>query len=325
MTRLLKACAAAWALCALLAPAAHAASDYPARPVRLIVGYPPGGSTDVAARVLAQRMGELLHQTFIVDNRPGAGGVIAATAVAKADPDGYTLLFAASPELSIAGLTVKNLPYDVKKDFRPVSLVGQVPFILVANNDFPPTDVKSLIAYAKEHPGQVDFSSFGNNTSNHLGGELFALRAGIKMTHIPYRGSAPSLTDLMGGQVQITFDTVTAVLPLIQSGKVKALAVATPERSPLVPNLPTVSESGVPGYSAGTWFGVLTPAGTPDAVINTLSTAMQKVLTSDDLKQQFAAYGIQPLPTTPDGFRTYLQGEIDKWTDVAQKIGIQKN
>jgi len=325
MIKTFAALASALMLAAVATPAVRAADNYPSHPIRIVVAYPPGGSTDTAARLLADRLGTALKQTVVVENRPGAGGVIGASSVAKAQPDGYTLLFAASPELSIAGITTPNLPYDPNRDFAPITMVGQVPFILVANKDFPPNNVKELVAYAKAHPGKVNFSSFGANTSNHLGGELFNLRAGIKMTHVPYRGSSPSLTDLMGGQVQVTFDTVTAVFPLIQSGKIKALAIATAERSPLAPDLPTVAESGVPGYTAGTWFGLLAPAGTPPEVVQRLSSATRAILESDDIRQQFASRGIQPSPGTPDAFRTFLAGEVAKWQDAAQKIGIKAN
>lgn len=310
---------------ALSAVAPAQAEDYPAHPVRIIVAYPPGGSTDVSARILAERLTTRLKQSFIVENRPGAGGAIGANTVAKAPADGYTLLFAASPELSIAKLTTPDLPYDPNKDFAPISLVGQVPFILVANNDFPPNNVKELIAYAKANPGKVNFSSFGNNTSNHLGGELFSQQAGIKMTHVPYRGSAPSLTDLMGGQIQITFDTITAVYPLIQSHKIKALAVATPQRSPLAPELPTISESGLPGYVAGTWFGLLAPAGTPQPIIDKLAAETRSILESEAIRKDFASRGIQPSPTTPAEMRTFVSGEISKWTEAMKKINAKTN
>jgi len=289
----------------------------------MVVAYPPGGSTDTAARLMADRLGKKLGQSFVVENRPGAGGTIGAASVAQSQADGYTLLFAASPELSIALITTKNLQYDAGKDFAPISLVGQVPFILVANKEFPPNTVAELIAYAKANPGKVNFSSFGNNTSNHLTGEFFNLRAGIAMTHVPYRGSAPSLADLMGGQVQVTFDTITAVLPLIQSGKVKALGVAAAERSPLAPDLPTISESGVPGFTGGTWFGLLAPAGTPPEIVGKLSETLSAILKSPDIEKEFAARGIQPSPMSPGQFQAFLAGEIAKWTDLADKTGIQ--
>ncbi len=320
--KVILACAALAAT--FCAGGAVAASDaYPTRSITMVVAYPPGGSTDTAARLVADRLGRELGQTVVVENRPGAGGVIGATSVSKAKPDGYTLLFAASPELSIAGLTNKSLAYDPNKDFAPISLVGQVPFILVANNAFPPDSVQALIDYAKQNPGKVNYSSFGNNTSNHLGGALFSARAGIQMTHIPYRGSAPSLTDLMGGQVQITFDTITAVLPLIQTGKVKALAVATAERSPLVPELPTIAESGVPGFTGGTWFGMLAPAGTPETAVGKLSAALDKVLKSDDIGQQFSSRGIQASPSSPAEFQAFLASEVAKWAAAADQIGIK--
>jgi len=320
MIRLLATFAAMAGLCGAL-PAF--ADSYPTHPVRIVVAYPPGGSTDTAARLLADRLGKALGQTFVVENRPGAGGTIGAASVAQSKPDGYTLLFAASPELSIARITTKDLQYDAGKDFAPISLVGQVPFVLVANKDFPPNTVRELIAYAKANPGKVNFSSFGNNTSNHLSGELFNLRAGISMTHVPYRGSSPSLADLMGGQVQVTFDTITAVLPLIQGDKVKALGVATSERSPLVPDLPTISEGGVPGFTGGTWFGLLAPAGTSPEIVDKLSKTTSGILKSPEIEKEFATRGIQPSPTTPAEFQAFLTGEIAKWTDVAAKIGIQ--
>ncbi len=312
-------------VCLTPVSSAQAADDYPTRPIRMVVAYPPGGSTDTAARLLAERLGAAMKQSVTIENRAGAGGVIGANAVAKAAPDGYTLLFAASPELSIAGLTNKNLPYDPDRDFAPISMVGQVPFLLVTNIDFPARDVQSLISYARTHPGKVNFSSFGNNTSNHLGGELFNVQAGIKMTHVPYRGSSPSLTDLMGGQVQVTFDTVTAVLPLVQAGKIRALAVATPERSPLVPDLPTIAQSGVPGFSAGTWFGLLAPAGTPPVIVQKLSQTVGEILRSDDVAKQFTSRGIEPIASTPEALRTFVNQEIQKWAGVASKIGIEAN
>lgn len=322
MVKSLAVMAAAVAGLTAVAPV-FAANAYPSRPVTVVVAYPPGGSTDTAARLVAERLGARLGQSTVVENRPGAGGVIGASSVAKAAPDGHTLLFAASPELSIAGLTNKDLPYDPNKDFAPISMVGQVPFILVANKNFPPNTVQELIDYAKAHPGKINFSSFGNHTSNHLGGELFALQAAISMTHIPYRGSAPSLADLVGGQVQITFDTITAVLPLIRADKVKALGVATKKRSPLVPDLPTISESGLPGFTGGTWFGLLAPAGTDPAIVDKLSTELRDILASPEIIEQFGSRGIQPSPSTPDAFKEFLAGEIAKWADAAKKIGIE--
>lgn len=308
---------------AAAASAATAAETYPTHPVRMIVAYPAGGSTDIAARVLAKALSERMKGSFVVENRGGGGGVIGAGLVANSAPDGYTVLFAASPELSIAKATKKDVSYDPVKDFAPVAMIGQVPFVLVANKDFPPNNVQELIAYAKAHPGAVNFSSFGSGTSNHLAGELMNLQAGIKMTHVPYRGSAPSLTDLMGGQIQITFDTITAVLPLIQSGKIKALAMATPKRSALLPDLPTVSESGLPGFSGGTWFGLVAPKGTPAPVVQALSAATISSLNDPAVKKDLENRGIVPDPQSPAYLAKYLSDESAKWSKVVKQIGLE--
>ncbi|WP_454689020.1 Bug family tripartite tricarboxylate transporter substrate binding protein [Achromobacter aloeverae] len=308
---------------AVAAGAALGAETYPARPVRMVVAYPAGGTTDIAARVLAKALSERMHGSFVVENRAGGGGVIGASLVANATPDGYTLLFGASPELSIAKSTKKDVAYDPEKSFAPIALVGQAPFVLVANKDFPPNNVRELIAYAKAHPGAVNFSSFGSGTSNHLTGELLNLDAGIKMTHVPYRGSAPSLTDLMGGQIQVTFDTITTVLPLIQSGKIKALAMATAQRSALLPDLPTIAESGVPGFSGGTWFGLVAPKGTPEAVVQALSNATTAALNDPAVKKDLENRGIVTDAQSPQYFAKYLASETAKWQRVANKIGLQ--
>ncbi len=298
------------------------AETFPARPVRVIVAYPAGGSTDTTARLLAQALSEKMHDNFIVENRSGAGGVIGADYVAKAPADGYTLLYAASPELSLATSTKKSVPYDPVKDFATISFVGRVPFVLVANKNFPPNNVQELIAYTREHPTSVNFSSFGTGTSNHLTGELLNLRAGIKMRHIPYRGSAPSLTDLMAGQIQVTFDTITAVLPLIQSGQIKALAVATPERLKMLPGVPTMAESGMPGFTAGTWFALMAPAGTPPTVVSQLSKTTSEVLASAYLQKAFETQGVVTENRNQEAFNQFLTGEIDKWHKVIEQIGL---
>jgi len=299
------------------------AETYPARVVRMIVAYPAGGSTDTTARLLAQALGEKMRGAFVIENRSGAAGIIGADTVAKSMADGYTLLYAASPELALVTSTKKSVPYDPAKDFIPISLVGNVPFILVANKDFPPNNLKELIAYTKEHPNSVSFSSFGSGTSNHLTGEMLNLQAGIKMLHVPYRGSAPSLTDLMGGQVQVTFDGVTAVLPLIKAGQIKALAVATPQRLKALPDVPTLSESGMPGFTGGTWFALMAPAGTPPAVVSALSKACSDILSSPDFQKAVEAQGVIIQNQSGDAFRQYLSGEIDKWHKVAAQIGLE--
>lgn len=318
MLRSISLCAAVLAASAVATPVL-AAADYPARSVTMVVAYPPGGSTDTAARLVAESLSKKLGQTFVVENRPGAGGTIGASLVARSNPDGYTLLFGASAETSIAPATMENIPFNIEKDFEPISLVGKVPFLLVAYPGFPPNNVSELIKYAKEHPNEVNYSSFGNNTSNHLTGELFNSLAGVKMTHVPYKGSGPSITDLMGGQVQVSFDTVTAVLPLVQSGKLKALGVTMLERSAMAPNVPTLDESGIKGFTGGTWFGLLAPSGTPKEITAKLSKAVADVLDDPALSKQFSDRGITPAATTPEEFRSFIQSEISKWKDLPKE------
>jgi len=292
------------------------AQEYPSRTVKLVVAYPPGGSTDTAARMVAEALTAAMGQAFVVENRPGAGGTIGAASVARSPADGYTLLFGASAETSIAPATMENIPYDVMKDFAPISAVGKVPFLLVATPAFPPDSVAELVRYAKAHPGEVNYSSFGNNTSNHLTGALFAHLAGIEMNHVPYRGSGPSIADLMAGHVQISFDTITAVLPLVRDKRLKALGVATQARTTLAPGVPTISESGIKDFTGGTWFGVLAPAGTPPDIQDKLAKAVGEALKEPDVTKKFADSGITPFPTSPDGFREFIGAEITKWTTL---------
>jgi tripartite-type tricarboxylate transporter receptor subunit TctC len=298
------------------------AETYPSRTVRMVVAYPAGGSTDTTARLFAQALGETMHGTFVIENRSGAGGIIGADYVAKSTADGYTLLYAASPEMALVTSTKKSVPYDPIKDFVPISLIGRVPFVLVANKDFPPNNVQELIAYTKQHPNAVSFSSFGSGTSNHLTGELLNLQTGITMQHIPYRGSAPALADLMGGQIQVTFDGVTAVLPFLESGQIKALGVATPQRLKLLPKVPTLSESGVPNFTGGTWFALMAPAGTPPEIVSELSKATTKVLASAEFQKALEAQGVISQDQGSEAFKQFLSEEIDKWHHVAQQINL---
>jgi tripartite-type tricarboxylate transporter receptor subunit TctC len=296
---------------------------WPARTVRLVVAYPPGGSTDVAARLVAERLSSRLGRQVVVENRAGAGGTIGAGSVAKSEPDGYTLLFAASPELTISRITMKSMPYDSARDLQPIALVGQVPFMLVANPAVPAASLAELIAHAKANPGKLSYSSFGNNTSNHLVGELFKLSAGVDAVHVPYKGSSPSITDLIGGQVHYTFDTITAVLPHVRGGRLRAIAMATPQRSALAPGVPTMAESGMPGFTGGTWFGLLAPGRTPRPVVERLQAEVDAILRSPDVRKAFEERGIEPAGGTPQEFAAFIQSEIDKWQRLATQLGIR--
>ena len=307
----------------LIAGGASAADSYPVRPVRLIVGYPPGGSTDIAARMIGQRLTPVFNQTVVIDNRAGASGTIGASIVVKSDADGYTLSFAASPEVAIYRALMKNPPYDSLKDFTPITLVGRVPFMLVVHPSVQANSVRELIALAKTKPGSLNFASFGNGTSNHLVGEAFRAAAGINIVHIPYKGSAPAITDLLGGQVQMTFDTVPVVLPQVRAGKLRALAVATPKRSPLAPDVPTMDEAGVAGFTGGTWFGVLAPARTPQAVIERLNREIAAILRAPDVVQTFNERGIEPVGNSAAEFRAFIESESKRWLKVAQDAGVK--
>ena len=299
------------------------APAWPTKPVKIVIAYPPGGSTDIAGRLLAEKLTKMLGQQFVVENRGGAGGTIGALSVVRAEPDGYTLLLAASPEVSIAPITVKSLAYDPVKDLTPITLVGVVPFFLVAYPGFPPNTLQELIAYAKANPGKVNYSSYGNNTSNHLVGELFKATAGIDSVHIPYKGSGPSITDLMGGQVQYTFDTPAATLGHVRAGKLKAIAVATPQRIANAPNVPTMSEQGLTGFVGGTWFGLLAPAKTPKPIVDKIHADVVAALNSPDLRKSFEDKDIIPGGNSAEEFGQFIQKEVAKWRDLATKVGIR--
>ena len=313
------------ALACFIIPALGATQggSFPERTVRLIVAYPPGGSTDTAARLVAEHLTSSLGQAVVVENKAGAGGTIGAAYVAKSTPDGYTLLFGSAAELSIASVTRSSLPFDTLRDFEPITLVGLVPFLLVTNPSVPAKNLKELIAWIKANPGKVNYSSFGNNTTNHMVGESFKAAAGVEAAHISYKGSAPSITDLLGGQVQYTFDTITATLPHVRSGGLRALAIALPERSALVPDVPTLSESGLPGFTGGTWFGILAPAGTPPVIVEKISREVAALLKSDAMRKEFADKGIEPGGLAPKEFGNFIKDESRRWKDLAARIDLK--
>lgn len=308
---------------AALWPKAHAADDFPNRSIRMIVGYPVGGNVDIVARLVADELSKILNQPVVVDNRAGASGQIAAASVAQAAPDGYTIFLGASPELAIAHALKKKLPYDAQKNFQPLSLATVIPFALVVNPQVPAKNMKEFLEYAKSHPGSLNYASFGNGSSNHLFAELFKSKAGVEMTHIPYKGGGPAITDLIGGQVQVEFESLGVVLPHVKAGKLRALALATPQRSPLAPELPTMAEAGLSGLEGGTWNGFVGPAGMPAPIVEKLSVALNKAIKSPSVSKVLIEKGLTPTPTTPQEFAAFIKSEIERWKSVADTAGIR--
>ncbi|HET9045365.1 MAG TPA: tripartite tricarboxylate transporter substrate binding protein [Casimicrobiaceae bacterium] len=306
-----------------MCPVALAQSAYPTKPVRIVVPFPAGGTTDILARAAAQKLSETWGQQAIVDNRPGAGGNIGAELVAKSAPDGYTLLMGTVGTHAINASLYPKMPYDHVKDFVPVILVAGVPNVLVVNPELPVRSVQELMAYAKANPGKLNFASSGSGTSIHLSGELFKVMTGAQMTHVPYKGSAPALTDLIGGQVQLMFDNLPSSLAFIKAGKLRALAVTSAQRSPALPDVPTVAESGVPGFEASSWFGLLAPAGTPPTIVAKINTDTQKWLASPDAKEKLAAQGANVAGGSPDDFAKHIQSETAKWARVVKESGAK--
>ncbi|HTN28206.1 MAG TPA: tripartite tricarboxylate transporter substrate binding protein [Burkholderiales bacterium] len=296
------------------------AQGYPAKPAKVIVPYPPGGPTDIVARVVSQKLSDQMGQQFIVENRPGAGGNIGAEAVAKSPADGYTLLVATTAH-AINPSLFKSLGYNLTKDFAPVSLLTSGPLVIVANPSLPAKNVKELIAIGKAKPGSLNYASSGNGQSTHLSAELFATMAGIKMNHVPYKGSAPALTDVMGGQASLMFDTMLSAMPHVKNGKLKAIAVTSAARSPAAPEVPTVAESGLPGYEAIAWNGLLVPAGTPADVAGKLNAELRKALDAPDVKDRFSAQGFGAAWNTREAFAKFIQSELDKWAKVVKVSG----
>ena len=307
--------ASLYALCAVVQ-----AQSYPSKPVRVVVPYPPGGPTDIVARVLFQQVAESTGQQFLIDNRAGAGGNIGAEAVAKAPADGYTLLIGTTAHAINMSL-FKSLNYDVQKDLAPVSLLTQGPLVLVTHPQFPANSVKELIDMARAKPGSLNFASSGNGQSTHLSAELFNSMAGTKMVHVPYKGSAPALSDLMSGQVGIMFDTTLSAMPFVKAGKLKALGVTSPQRTPAAPDMPTIAESGLPGYEVFAWNGVLVPAGTPKAIITQLNEEIRKAMQLPQVRDKFSAQGFAASWNTPEQFGVFVRNEVDKWARTVKASG----
>lgn len=304
------------------AASAAPAEVYPNRPIRFIVPYAPGGGTDLTTRLIAQRLSESFKRQVVVDNRPGGASNIGTEIAARANPDGYTL-FTAGISHSVNPSLFKKLPFDPIKDFDPVSLVATVPLIVVVHPSVAATSIKDLIGLAKAKPGVLNYASGGVGTGNHVAGELFNYMAGVKLVHIPYKGGGPALADLVAGHVQVLFNTMTSTTPFVKSGRLRALAVTGKERSPSMPELPTVAEAGVPGFDVGAWFGVMVPAGTPRNIIALLNAEIVRITRLPEALEQFAAQGAEPVGSTAEGFSRHLRSEIDKWAKVAKAAGLQ--
>jgi len=299
-----------------------AQSKYPNEPIRLIVGYPPGGATDIAARILAQQLSRELNQAVIVDNKPGAGSNIASELAAKAKPDGYTLFLGTIANATNMSL-YKNLRYNTERDFVAITQTMSSPSILVVNPALPITTVKELIAYGKSNSGNFSYASSGAGGSTHLAGELLKLRANIDIIHIPYKGAAPALNDVIGGTVSIGFKTASGALPSIEAGRLRAIAVADSVRLPQLPNVPTMAEAGLPDFEVTSWNGLYAPAGTSPEIVNNLASVVIKILKSEDVKKQFLKLGATPVGSTPEQFKKFTRDEIVKWAAVAKAANIQ--
>jgi tripartite-type tricarboxylate transporter receptor subunit TctC len=298
------------------------AQDFPARQVRMVVPQTPGSSVDIIARLIGEKLNEKWDVPVFIDNRPGAGGVISMELVSKAPADGYTLTLTTDGMVTIIPHLQRDLPYSALVDFAPVTRVASAPYVLVVNPSLPVSSVKDLITLAKAKPGQINYASGGNGTSTHLSGELFKLMADIDIVHVPYRGGSLGLMDVISGQVQMMFTGIPVALAQLRSGKLKALAVTTLERSPVLPEVPTVSESGLAGYEVAPWWGVLAPATTPPAVIQKLNADIDDVLKLESLKEQFAKQGAEPIGDSPEQFSEKLKLEYDNWGKVVKEAGI---
>ena len=311
------------ALLSVAAMAAAQAQGYPSKPVRLIVPYPAGGTTDIIARVAAQQLSERLKQPFVVENKGGANGAIGSAEVARSPADGYTLLMGTASTHGINSAVYKTLPYDAVKDFAPVTIVASTPNIIAVHPSVPAKNLQELLALAKAQPGKLNYGSTSLGGSPHMSAELLKMMAHVDMLHVPYKGAAPMLTDLMGGQVQVGFDNLPSTINFVRSGKVRAIAVTTPQRWPGAPDIPTVAESGVPGYEVSGWFGLLAPAGTPPAVLKTLQQAIAEAVKQPEVNKQMLDLGALPVANTPEAFAALVQADVAKWREVVKSTGVK--
>ncbi len=306
----------------LALPGIAAAQPFPSKPIRIIVAYTPAGATDILARAVGQKMSERFGQPVIVDNRPGATGNIGTDTAAKANADGHTLLMATAATHGINPSLYRTLPWDAVTDFAPISLVALVPNIMVVHNSVPAKSVKEFIAYLKAHPNKFNYGSPGNGSTGHLSQELFKTMTGTHMQHIPYKGSAGVMADVMGGQIIVTIDNMPVYLPQVKAGKLRALAVSAAQRSPAMPDLPTIAEAGVPGYNTSAWFGLVAPAGTPRPVIDKLAAETQRILKLPDVSERLSALGAEPVGERPEQFAAHIKAEIAKWAKVIREANV---
>jgi tripartite-type tricarboxylate transporter receptor subunit TctC len=299
------------------------AQNYPTRPITLVIPFAPGGSTTIVGRGVAEKMGELLGEKIIVDNRPGAGGTVGTRAVAKSEPDGYTLVLGYTGTLAIGPSLYKNVGYDPRKDFAPIGMIGNAPNSLVVNPSFPAKTVAELITYAKANPGTVNFGSAGAGTASHITGEYFARSAGITLVHIPYKGTGPALTDLLGGHIPMAFAPIPASHTNVAAGKLRALAVTSTQRSGLLPDVPTIAESGLPGFDASLYYGLAAPAGTPRPIIDKLNKALRDALASDEVKRQLGNDGTDITPGSPEDYAALIDKDEKKWAQLVKASGVE--
>ena len=315
---------AAWVIVAsmlCLAPCGASAAEYPDRPVRMIVPFTPAGATDLLARLTGERLGVRLGQSVVIENRPGAGANIGAEMAARATPDGYTLLMGPASVYAISATLYPRLGYDLSRDLVPVSLIANVPHVLLVNRDLPVHSVQELVRYVKARPGQLNIASQGNGTVSHLEAELLKLKAGIDLLHVPYRGSAPALVDLVGGRVQVMFDSIASSLPHVRGGRVRAIAVASDTRSDLLPKLPTVAESGIPGYRAHSWLGIFVPAGTPAPIVAKLQRELAAAIDDPNTRARLEEAGFEPQSSTSEAFAKLVHDEIEQWRPIVKLSG----
>jgi tripartite-type tricarboxylate transporter receptor subunit TctC len=313
----LTSCVLAFAL-----PGTGHAQTYPTRAVRIVVGYPPGGPTDLIARVVAQRLGESTKQQFIIDNRGGANGIIGTEIVVRSQPDGHTLLFGTS-SLASNGSVYRKLPYDAAKDLAPVVLTASTPYFLVVNAALPAASVKDLIALAKVRSGEINFGSAGNGAGTHLAGEMFNVMAGVKLVHVPYKGTGPSVTDLVAGRVEVMFVGLPSIIQQVKAGRLRLLAVAEPKRSPLMPELPTIADAGLPGFQCSAWFGFFGPAGITRDLRRRIAKEIVNVIESKDVQERMLALGAVPLSSTPEQFDAYFREEVARYARVIKEANVR--